>query len=394
MRQKEHQIWQAILAVLPKAGETVVDWDALSRTAFGDLFAAMEKTKQNPIYHGEGDVLCHTKLVCEAMLQEAEYQAATAEEQQAWFLSALLHDLGKTRTTRLEDGVLVSPYHARTGVRMAREFLWRTCGLAGTPQAVALRETVCAMVRYHSFPPFATEAKNGEQKLLSIAENGMIAPMFSIKALCLLERADVLGRISADARDYLDRIECCRLLAEELGCLDAPYPFADAHSRRAYFRGQLTHPSQSLYNDTWGEVLMMAGLPGTGKDTYLQTHYPTLPMISLDEIRAEIGAPSTGAQGEVIAIAEERAKRYLRSHTPFVWNATNIQADLRRKLVGLMEQYGASVRILFLETDWTEELRRNEDRRAVVPREAIVRMLAKLEPPEPHEAHILEWKCV
>ena len=141
-------------------------------------------------------------------------------------------------------------------------------------------------------------------------------------------------------------------------------------------------------------MILLAGLPGTGKDTWIAKHAPHLPMISLDEIRVQIGAPPTGNQGEVIALAQEQAKAYLRSHRPFVWNATNIHADLRGKLVSLFEQYGATVRIVFLETDFAEELRRNAARRAVVPPEAICRMLSKLEPPEPSEAHTVVWECV
>jgi hypothetical protein len=52
------------------------------------------------------------------------------------------------------------------------------------------------------------------------------------------------------------------------------------------------------------------------------------------------------------------------------------------------------VRIVFLETGWEEQLRRNRAREAVVPESAIGHMLDKLSPPEGYEARIVEYLCV
>ena len=87
-------------------------------------------------------------------------------------------------------------------------------------------------------------------------------------------------------------------------------------------------------------------------------------------------------------------KTLLRKKRPFVWNATNVTADLRQRQVQLFTSYHASVRIVYLETEWNEELRRNKHRAAAVPEDAILRMLAKLTPPEPFEAHRVEWRCL
>lgn len=92
-------------------------------------------------------------------------------------------------------------------------------------------------------------------------------------------------------------------------------------------------------------------------------------------------------------VARERARKYLRARQPFVWNA-NTQASTRERLVSLCESYHASVRIVYLETSWSEQLERNDGRTATVPRRVIDRMLAKLEPPMPAEARKVEWHCV
>ena len=95
----------------------------------------------------------------------------------------------------------------------------------------------------------------------------------------------------------------------------------------------------------------MSGLPGVGKDTWIQRNAPDLPMISLDEIRKELKYSPTHNQGKVANLARERAKELLRQHQHFVWNATNITAQMRESLVALFETYHARVRIVYLETD-------------------------------------------
>jgi predicted kinase len=247
-------------------------------------------------------------------------------------------------------------------------------------------------VRYHSFPPFAAQAKNAERRLLSIASNGELAKNFSIARLCLLERADVLGRVCKDESDYLERIEYCGLLAEEVGCLHAPYSFQSDYSKRAYFLGKTDWKDQQLFNDTWGEVVLLSGLPGTGKDTWIEKNCPELPVVSLDEIRKRLKISPTDNQGAVVARAHEQAKEYLRKKQPFVWNATSITAQLRSKQISLFEQYGASVKTVFLETDWEEELIRNANREAEVPKEVIEKMLSKLELPERFESEKVVWE--
>jgi putative nucleotidyltransferase with HDIG domain len=388
----KNAVLRELLNALPAEGAVSVDWDALQATALGRFFTRMAETPQNPAYHGEGNVCNHTKRVCEALLSLDGYRSASVDSQRALFLAALFHDIGKIPCTRMENGVPTSPHHASTGARMAREFLWKECGLSGSPEARALRETVCLLVRYHSFPPYAIHEKNAERRLLRIASNSEAAPGFSVRGLCLLERADILGRICADPEESMDRVEYCGMLAEELGCADGAYSFADPHSRRAYFRGQTDWREQKMFDDTWGEVILLCGLPGTGKDTWIDRNCPDLPMVSLDNIRRRMGIDPTEPQGKVAAAAHEEARELLRRHVPFVWNATNITADMRSKQISLFEQYGASVRTVFLETDWEEGLRRNAARPAEVPFAVVERMLSKLEMPETHESTAVEWE--
>lgn len=210
----------------------------------------------------------------------------------------------------------------------------------------------------------------------------------------MLAKADACGRIAPDLEDMAMRADYARLLAEEAGCLDSPYTFPDDYTRYAYLSGRRVAPDCPLYDDTWGEVVLMAGLPGTGKDTYIQRHLGHLPMISLDDIRRKMHVKPTDEQGVVVSAAKEQAKAYLRDRQPFVWNATNLAKDTRAKLVHLFTQYHAKVKILYLETDPDTQASRNESRENAVPTAVVNRMRAVTVLPTLDEAHTVEWLCV
>ena len=117
-------------------------------------------------------------------------------------------------------------------------------------------------------------------------------------------------------------------------------------------------------------------------------------MISLDEIRKEMKISPTDNQSKVVEIARERARELLRKKQLFIWNATNLSPMVRNKQIKLFTQYQASTRIVYLETDWEEELCRNTCRQDAVPEQAICHMMEDLILPEVKEAHRVEWICV
>ena len=119
-----------------------------------------------------------------------------------------------------------------------------------------------------------------------------------------------------------------------------------------------------------------------------------MPMLSLDGMREVLDIGSKDNQGKVIQTAQEKAKEYLRKKQPFIWNATDLMKETRQKLTGLFEQYGARVRIVYLETDWETRVERNQKRKDTVPEATVGRMLSKAIPPMPDEAQTVEWICV
>lgn len=381
--------FRQILDAIPHES-TEINWDVLQKTQLSGIFAEMQQTQQNPLYHAEGDVFAHTKSVCEHLVKLPEYAQCSRHQQEILFVAALLHDIGKIKCTTVVDGEIVSPKHTIVGAFMARELLWTTFDLAGDKHKQDVRETICLLVRFHSYPPFAIYDDSHPRKMLAIAANGELAPSFNLKLLYILEKADVLGRI-CDESDYLEKIECFKILAQEADCFECPYKFTTTYSQRAYFSKKTNWQGDTLYNGNWGEVVLLCGLPASGKDTYLAKNYSHLPVVCLDDIRKLLDVSPTKPQGEVIAYAKNKAKELLRNKQSFVWNATNITKDTRHKLISLFENYGASVRVVFLETSWEVGLERNSTRKDVVPQNAVEAMLSKLEPPKRMECEFVEW---
>lgn len=64
---------------------------------------------------------------------------------------------------------------------------------------------------------------------------------------------------------------------------------------------------------------------------------------------------------------------------------------MRGERISLFESYGASVRIVYLETDWKTNQGRNRNRHDAVPEEKLEKMLGILESPQAWEARNVEW---
>ena len=384
----------ALYDALPAPPDWRYDFTALEALpALAPLIAAMSATPQDPVWHGEGDVWTHTRLVCEALAGLEDIRLLPECPRRALLLAALLHDIGKIRCTRVEGGRIVTPSHGSVGARMARTLLWTRFGLAGTPEALETREACCALIRYHSLPLHLYEKNDPTLSARRFASVGEKAPGATLLSLTALAEADVLGRFAPDREQLLDAVKLAHDIGEEAGCLSSPYHFASAATREKYFSGAKIWPDQELYDDSVAEAVLLSGLPGVGKDTYIRGRFPSLPVVSLDQIRRRMGVSPRDDQGRVVQAAREEAREYLRRGQPFVWNATSLTRN-RRDQVALFSDYRFRTRIVYLETSWQENLRRNSERRDKVPESVIASMLDKLEVPLPDEAREVEWVTV
>lgn len=369
----------------------MIDYQNIEATILGSFEEGMRRTQQTPVWHAEGDVYAHTMMVVEALHGLPEYTQLGERQQYIMTIAALLHDIGKIPTTTWEENEWKAPHHAPTGSRMARKVLWKEYGLCGSLESMQVREAICLLIRYHSFPPHANDMENGVLRLHRLAANNLLVPDFSIRMLCMLSKADMLGRWCEDQQLQLEKIALCEEMAKKEKCYDSCYPFASDVVRQIYLSGQNPRKELELNDDTWGEVVLISGLPCPEKDTWISKTLPDMPIISLDNIWCEQKVLSKKEQSRLVNIAREQAKEYLQKHQPFVWNATNITSQIRKSLIELFETYQARVRIVYLETDWQTMHERNHQQEVVVPLDVKDKMLDQLVLPEVCEARNVEW---
>ncbi|KHK57766.1 metal-dependent phosphohydrolase [Ralstonia sp. A12] len=341
-------------------------------------------TPQDPRYHAEGDVWTHTQMVVEALLALPGYQSATRAEQETVFLAALLHDMAKYSTTVIDPvtGAIGQPGHSRKGAIDARIALWD----AGVPFDV--REAISRLISVHQLPFFALEgARRGSPEFL-VRE---LSWQLSIPLLAMLAEADMRGRICGDSASVLDNIELFREIARDDGCYGQPRAFADAHTAVSYFRGAEIHPDFALFQEEGSKVIVMSGLPASGKNTWVAANHPDLPVVSFDDAREELRLRHGKNEGMVAHRAVDRAKELLRAKKPFVWNATNLSELMRKKTLDLLFAYGAEVELVYLEKPRTELLRRNSKRDTSLTNKTLEGMLHRWDLPLPTEVHRIQY---
>lgn len=354
--------------------------------AIGVPHDALAATPQDPRFHAEGDVWTHTQLAVAELVASPAY-AATADDPIARAIlvaGVALHDIGKPATTRTDiDGAITSRGHSARGDRIARLALWR----AGVP--FAIREHVCALIRHHQVPMFAIDKPAAEAAAL-VARMALVTRNDWLAAVA---DADARGRRCLDPADHrriIDNVALYRELAAEHGALAAPRAFADDHTRVAWLADPAGRaPEVAAYDDSTCEVIVMSGLPATGKSTWLAENHPELPVVSLDELRRVLDVDPDDAQGAVVAAARDAARVHLRAGRPFAWSATTLARELRAGLVTLCRAYRARVHVVYCESSAAELARRNAERddASRVPAAAIARMLDRWSVPTPDEAH-------
>jgi putative nucleotidyltransferase with HDIG domain len=343
---------------------------------------------QDPVHHAEGDVLTHLGMVLTELAALPAFRELSEADRHVTFAGTLLHDIAKPECTRVEpDGRVRSPGHAVKGVYKARRILTDDPAFAplGTPFHV--REQVLGLVRWHGLPGNYPEKPDPLRAAVLAAETTRT------DLLAIVAEADHRGRIvAAPDDDTLTRVQLFPTFCEECGVAAGPREFANDHSRFTYFRTPGEHPTLSLFDDTRTEVTVLSGLPGSGKDTWLAEHAGDREVISLDQIRGELGVDPADNQSEVVAAAYDRARGFLRKSVPFVWNATNVSRVLREKVIGLCADYKARVRVAYLEPPVPLIRERNRGREKKVPVRVWERLFDRLDVPTGAECHTVEYR--
>ncbi len=203
-----------------------------------------------------------------------------------------------------------------------------------------------------------------------------------------VERLEDWPSLDRDAQ-LKENVHLWKMVADENDCFDHPYDFANDHARFLFYRDRLSSLHYTPREEFCCKVTLMSGLPGSGKDTWLAQHRPTLPVVSLDGLRADLDVDATDNQGEVIQAAREACREHLRAGRDFAFNATNTMRQTRKRWIDLFADYGVRIEAVYVEPPLPVIFQQNERRARPVPKQVIHHLVEKLEPPTRAEAHSL-----
>ena len=349
------------------------NWDVIESF---DWVERMQECPQDAIYHAEGDVWTHTRMVIEELLNDTDYQRLEGNAQYILFISALLHDIAKPVCTFKENGRIKSPKHAAVGEKITRELLWNA--------DFEIREIVASLVRLHGLPIWSIDKNNPQRSVIS---SSLRLPN---EWLYLLAKADAKGRNCTDKADFLLRIELFKELCLENECFHNTKAFHNAHSRFKFFQTDIDNYPSMIYDDTAFEMIILSGIAGSGKDSIQKKDFKDYPSVNLDAIREihKIKPTDKDAQGKVVQIAYEQAKEYCRKKQSFVWNSTNLTLDLRSKLIRTLSVYNPCFKIYYVETPIEKIFSRRQND---IPLDVLKRMIRQLDMPLSTEVHDVNY---
>ena len=111
------------------------------------------------MFHAEGDVQIHTRMVCEALVEDPRWRRLGPQERASVFWAALLHDIAKPACTRVDAGGRVTtPGHSRRGQIAARRILWHM------EVPFSQRERICHLITHHQIPFYLLERDKPERR--------------------------------------------------------------------------------------------------------------------------------------------------------------------------------------------------------------------------------------
>jgi hypothetical protein len=153
---------KALTAFCPKPPDWNIDWEGIDK-AFSWI-QRLRSCPQDSIYHQEGDVWIHTRMVVESLAALDSWRTLPDNERFILFTAALLHDVAKPSCTRLDQGRVTSKGHSQRGAIDTRRLLWEM------EAPFAVREQICALVEHHQAPFHLIERDDAARRVFPSAQ--------------------------------------------------------------------------------------------------------------------------------------------------------------------------------------------------------------------------------
>jgi predicted kinase len=364
------------------------------------LQAKMAATQQNPRYHAEGNVLEHTRLVVQRYFELRDRFQLTEEEKDILYWAAVLHDLGKTRVTRYEDGRWTSPGHEKAGLPLAMDHLLRYSNLKP-----ASRRKVLDLVRWHGMPLrfIRYQRPLNDLKLLGTRADLRLLGIFAI--------FDFHGRICEVQDEVISNIEHFQSVTVPKTEYEfAPYDTLQEQYRKWNLRHKnaawkaiqikdvnlvqkLMKAEEQETPPTFGKkVLLTVGPPLSGKTSFIEREHPGLFRVSMEEHGMAISdLGDRYYEGRKLIEFRHFLNIYLNRKRHVALDGRNIKEDFRIKITNFIREMHVEVEYLVFESPIDLLVERDQQREEPEGRETIEQMYHNMDLVHPWEAHHIKY---
>ena len=357
------------------------------------LLSKLSDTEQDSVWHSEGNVYIHTKMVYNEIINIINEYDINDDDKEVLLISAVLHDIGKpivTKEKELDDRIaIVSPKHEYIGMSY---IFHKIQNLNLKNEQI---EKILGIVGYHNLPKLYTIDNKSKWKFINLSTK---APT---ELLYLFEIADIKGRICPDKEYQLEILELFKMYCLEYECfskniLKRPSfydnEYLDSKTYKALLNNEIFMPEEGeqkyySHKEKYSNLIILTGLSGVGKSYFIEKQYPDYYLISLDNIRDDFNKrEDLSNEGQVRQEAKRILKEKLAAKENIIYDATNIRRDFRKQIIDLGNQYHALVKTICLTDKINNILKRNKDRKYAIPDSTILKQEQKFEFPEKDEA--------
>ena len=359
-----------------------VDWDFINTIP---EMARLHECEQNPVWHSEGNAFQHTQLAYEKLDDAVfsknieDYFSLSHMENLIIRASVVLHDIGKgVTTTQGKDGKWHAYGHEIEGEKIARVLLWN--------EDFHVRETICALIRYHMEPLRIFDSKQWIYRMFEIAAR---VPW---KYLYYVKMADLLGSVQLNGGTMssdLQKMELIKDCAKSLNIWDS----FDTNAMKnviKYGNNRNILPWKVNY-DANKVAYILIGLPGSGKNTVIRNSgiIPNIHAhISRDDIRVHLGyckpdekyLGTPEEENEVTCVYNEQFQIAVDNGYTIVLNNVHLKKKYRDASVSILRANGYKIVYIYVEAPTLEFNYQRRD--GQIPADRIKAMALSFEWPE------------